>query len=518
MDVKSRRNRVLAVGSASLIFLFQNCSGGFSPLTLHPQNSEDLSRAGGVLSIASIQSNATDQSTPNCTNPSEVGYKCLDHVIRTSEGKNYKVRILWNRPMVESRGSVIIGSGGTSAGKLLADPPHRLIHDRLDAEDQVRSIFIEFVDDATDPNEPFSGGIWANAGGYASAGRAFNDTVRYVIDQKITRGTFLNYSGASNGSMLMAHAMSHFALDQYFSRVLLQMGPSMPSLAEACDRSNPASIYAANTPDQQAFLFRLFNLWSSGLKRTSICADIGNDRMSILGARRSYPGTHVHVIMGGLEGKVGLGNFGPRSNLIWMNRISAKSKMRIDRPDMAHNYPYSDMRRFLRLGPDDQPQADKDCIDNVREVCENGYVTQYNERGCLQTLPPTLDPDVKWQKIGDYAFKLQTAKACNTPGSELTCKSTGQFVNESSGYYTKFACDCPGNKDMSGWTQVSATCYHQPTSVLAPTVPPQSVCKESGEFFNSQAGRTVDWVCGCPTTANLTGWVKVDAVCYHRAR
>ncbi len=41
------------------------------------------------------------------------------------------------------------------------------------------------------------------------------------------------------------------------------------------------------------------------------------------------------------------------SNLEWYNGIEAKSKSRLIRPNMAHNNSYEDMRRFLKLGPDD---------------------------------------------------------------------------------------------------------------------------------------------------------------------
>lgn len=356
-----------------------------------------------------------DKETSNCTVASQYGYKCFEKSITTEENKTYKIRMLWNRVSQNSRGTAIIVSGGTSGGGLLNDNSTRGVHDRLDKLDQVRSIFLEFADAPSDPANAYSAGCWVHAGGYYSAGRALNSAVKLIVDDlKLVRGSFLNYMGSSNGSLLMSYAMSSLNLDQYFDRVVFQLGPVMANQAEACDRSNPNSMYALNRKEQQDFLANLFDPWLGGKGAESMCSakNIKADRMSVLSGKRNFPGTHVHVIIGALEGKVGLGKFHNTSSRDWYNKISARTKSYLSVEGMQHNYSFKDMRRFLKLDPNQRPQEDTDCVDEIKDTCENGKLYTFNKRSCEQTLPPSLDPDVKWEKISEGNFKLDTGRAC----------------------------------------------------------------------------------------------------------
>lgn len=353
---------------------------------------------------------AMDQQTANCTVDVLIGWKCIDQNITTDEGKSYKIRVKWSRPGIESKGSVLMAVGGAGFGESRQDPPSRLVMDRLSNEDQLRIIELEFIDEPG-AAAPW-GGYWAHIGGYRSAGAAFNSAFTWIIRNHIVAGKFLNYLGGSNASTVAAYAMSNYGIDKYFDRVVFQMGPFLPSLQNACNPNSTSSIFL-NPPDLQNKVFDLLNLWTFGDKGRSICGASEADRISILGSRRSFPTTHVHVIMGDLEERLGFGRWILASNLEWYQSISARSKERILRPEMAHNNSYKDMRRFLNLSPDQTAKADTDCIDSEGQFCGSGKVIRYNCRGCAQILAPTVDPLVPWVNIGGGCFHLPTEVACS---------------------------------------------------------------------------------------------------------
>lgn len=407
-----------------LIVSFQNCSK-LQSLSVNPNNPKNLAGTnislGALVTEASFskfnseEGNIDKGGATGCTNTNLVGFKCIDRSITTSEGKTYGIRVKWNRLNQNSRGSFISVSGGHGKGEALEDQALKYIVNKLDQEDQVRAIFLEFTD-----NPKVSadwGGCWSNGGGYRSAGLLFRDAIKLIVDDlKIPRGDFLNYIGISNGGMLLSYGMSNFDMDRYFNRVIFHAGPVMADAVEACDQNNPNSIARANTPAKTEFLTSLFTQWLNGDGGAHFCSIIQNDdRMSILKRKRSFPNTHVHTIIGQLEPKFGLGNYHIISNKDWFDKVSAKSKERIVREEMGHNYSYKDIRRFLKLAPNELAQPDSDCIDQVTAACESGKIAKYSKRSCNQVLPPSVDPDIPWRDLGNGIFKLITNESCNLP-------------------------------------------------------------------------------------------------------
>lgn len=356
-------------------------------------------------------SNQRDLQSASCSDSDLAGWKCVDTTVMTDEGQSYRIRVKWSRPGVVSRGSVLIAVGGAGTGESRKDPPSKLMMDNLANLDSVRVIQLEFIDDPL-AAAPW-GGYWKHAGGYRSAGAAFDVSLKWIIQNSIVRGQFLNYLGGSNGSMVAAYAMSHFGADQFFDRVVFQMGPFLPSLAHACTRGSGSEFYL-NAGDFLTTVFSLINLWRFGNSNQNVCENFSEDRISILGNNRNFKTTHVHVIVGALESEYGFGPWILASNLEWYNSISARTKERIVRPEMAHNNSYKDMRRYLKLGANDMPGADQDCIDDQGTFCAaDGKLTEFNCRGCAQILPPTANPNLGWVDVGGRCFHRKTTTSCS---------------------------------------------------------------------------------------------------------
>jgi hypothetical protein len=420
------------------ILLFQNCSpfkvepgladtsGQQSSTSSPPTNSEsslpeaslppvtNAPRTGSVIPsfIDLTKAALIDEQTPNCTEPINQGLKCLNTSVVTSEGLSYKVRIKWSRPNVDSKGSVFIAIGGSGGAdtQIRDNPPSKFFIDKLTNVDQLRVIDVEFVDKPINSN--YWGGYFVHAGGYKSASLAFAEVVKLIVDKQIVRGKFLNYLGGSNASMVAAYSMSYFGTDQYFDRVVLQMGPFLANLKSSCAQNSSDSFYK-NKPDQQTTVLQLLGSWRFGNPNQSVCSDLTNDRMSTLGPVLSFPYTHVHTIIGALETDYGFGQFMLNSNEVWFNSISAKTKLRIVRPEMAHNNSFKDMRRFLKLSPSEIPTDDPDYIDKTGEFCNGSVVVQFNCRAGAQILPPTDDLSIKWSDQGGGCFHLATTRACS---------------------------------------------------------------------------------------------------------
>ncbi len=411
-----RSKSLLAIASFSILtlcsLLFQNCSQmklNSENLLARNTSLESLPPPVSRINIA----NQIDSETPNCTEPVLQGLKCLNTSVTTEEGLTYKVQIKWSRPNIDSRGSVLMAIGGNGGGlgvETRSDPPSRYVLDKLSQVDQVRVIQLDFVD------PPATGASWSgyftHTGGYRSAAQAFVAAVKLIKEKQIIRGSFLNYLGGSNATMIASYAMTYFGLDKTFDRVVLQMGPFLPSLQSACNQNSFDSFYK-NTPDQLNLVFQLLGSWRYGNSNQNVCLDINDDRMSVLGPVRSFPNTHVHVIVGALEVQHGFGAFILNSNEVWFNSISAKSKERMIRPEMGHNNSYKDMRRFLRLAANETPiAADPDYKDNEGEFCGGVTVTKFNCRAAAQILPPTIDPNIKWLDAGQGCFHLATDQPC----------------------------------------------------------------------------------------------------------
>lgn len=421
-------------------------------------NSSGKGAIAGQKSLASNFVNSdlalnTDQSTADCQPEVLQGWKCLYTSVTTTEGKTYKIAIKWSRPVIDSVGTVLLAVGGSGRGESRLDPPSKAMMDELDKLDNIRVIQLEFIDQPTSTNT--WGGYFHHFGGYKSAGLAFKESLDLILAKGLVKGSFLNYMGGSNGSTVIAYAMSHYGVDQYFDRVVFQMGPFLPDLAHACDPGSASSFYL-NTPDQQRSVFSLINYWNYGDANKSVCDHLDNDRTSILkGANSSFPNTHLHVIVGAKEVTDGFGAWILASNLEWYNGIQAKSKNRIIRPDMAHNNSYQDMRRYLRLAPHEVALEDAvaNCTEKKGTFQSNGQTVEWLCKDCNQTVAPPADPahgTWNYQGSGCYHRVLNAANHC----------SSGQFC--SNGKVTQWTCHC--GVMASPWVSQGQECYHKATT------------------------------------------------------
>lgn len=333
---------------------------------------------------------AADKETPNCTAPSLQGWKCLKTKITTLEGKSYNILLKWNRPNQKSKGTVFYGIGGAGMGESRDDAPSKAVMDQLDQIDQIRTVALEMLDEK--PDFPLAGGYWIHAGGYETLAQILMATLELSVKKTLFHGNFTNYYGGSNGSMMLASAMSRYNADAYFDRAIFQMGPFLPDLKTACDK-NSASSFTLSNEKQQAMTQDFLSRWMYQDPSKKVCDDLSNTRLSLLAAspkfvsagvpgvqevhaqavdklasknfKKDYPNLIIHVIMGQKESTDGFGNWILASNLEWFNAITAKAKDRLIRPNMGHNNSYEDMRRFIKLAPNENP-------DRTLEQCRYG--------------------------------------------------------------------------------------------------------------------------------------------------
>lgn len=400
----------------------------------------------------------SDATTPDCTLDVMAGWKCLNTTITTAEGNTFKVAIKWNRPNKTSVGTVLLAVGGSGMGESRQDPPSKQFMDELDSLDNIRTIELEFTDAPTG-SSPW-GGYFSHVGGYRSAGYAMTSAIELILSKGLVVGNFLNYMGGSNGSTVFAYAMAKMGIDRYFDRIVFQMGPFLPDLDKACAVAGDQS-FTLSTLQQQQSIAELLNLWTFGDKNKSVCSNNfgGTDVNSILkGGRNRFPNSHIHVIIGAKEETIGYGKWILASNLAWYNGIEAKSKSRIIRPNMGHNNSYEDMRRYLKLRPDETPEEAADpsmncSADSQGTFPADGGTVQWYCNGCGKTTAPASDLlGLAWNSVGGNCFhrKLNpTAPQC----------SSGQFC--ANGNIILWNCGCA--KMDATWIDQGSTCYHKAT-------------------------------------------------------
>lgn len=429
------------VAMTAILFFAQNCqkfkSVGLDDASINglqtvtsPGASRLFSEEVGNVTVSDASARSSDSAaaikdanSANCTESVLAGWKCQEVTVQSAEGKNYRIKMKWNRPLHQSRGTLFISHGGSGVGNSRNDPPTKYMMDLLDTQDAVRIVDLEFLDTGVSNDyNVLDSGYWKHFGGYKSSSAAWLAAFNWAKDNNLFVGDFLNYLGGSNGSMNVAYAMSHYGVDKYFDRVIFQMGPFLPSLANACNSSSASSFYL-NDSEKVNFVFSLVNSWLYGDQSKNICQYFGGeDRMSILGPNTYFQNTHVHVIMGEQEKTAGFGPWILASNLEWFNAIRAKSKERIVRFEMQHNNSYKDMRRYAKLAPHQKPAEDTDCIDQVTSSCESDRIVEKNIRSCRQILQPSFEVNNNWQSCPEVCV-AGNCSACWSRQTGVTCGS-----------------------------------------------------------------------------------------------
>ena len=431
----------------SFVFLM-SCGADNLNKTLKSKTTSVLSNQVSIIQNETndILSDSTDSVSPDCTEEVLKGWKCVTTNVITDENLSYKIAVRWSRPNLTSIGTMLMAVGGAGKGESRDDPPSKIMMDELNNLDQMRVIEIDFLDPVT-PTNPW-GGYWNHSGGYKSAGLAFKAAFDFILSRKIIRGSFLNYLGGSNASTVAAYAMANLGLDKYFDRVVFQMGPFLPDLSNACNK-NSASSFFQNNPDQQKSVANLLNFWANGDVNKNVCDNLVNERVSILKyGKKNFPNTHVHVIVGAKEVTEGFGAWILASNLEWYNGISAKTKIRIIRPEMGHNNSYVDMRRFLKLAPNEVAANDSICKDSTGSFCDsNSKSVEWLCKSCGQS----DSPGIGWNDVGGGCFHKQTQNICSQ------C-SQGTFCNGKE--IIDWKCNCDASL-VTGWVDVGNKCFHR---------------------------------------------------------
>lgn len=325
---------------------------GLDKTIAFPKIALDTSALSSTINKSNKDIFAADKNTPDCSAPLQ-GWKCLKTTITTLEGKSYNIFLKWNRPLKKSRGTVFYGVGGTGTDEsVVQDPKFKAEVDQLDQEDNVRFVYLLMLD--KDTVNPISSGYWSHGGGYESLAQVFMAILELGIKENIFHGNFLNYTGGSNGTMMISSAMSRFNADIYFDRAVLHAGPFLPNLTTACDRSSQSNFYLSNA-NQVSIIEDFLSRWAFKDPAKKVCENQTPDRLSLLGKglKNEYPNTRIHVIMGQKEVTDGFGHWILASNKEWYESIAAKSKERIVHQDIGHEYSYKDVRRLLKLGPDE---------------------------------------------------------------------------------------------------------------------------------------------------------------------
>lgn len=338
-----------------IVFGFQNCSSSFMALD---EGSGELSNVtGGVFSAEDFRM-AKDteftQEQQSCPEPEYSNFRCLNKILRTQEGLDYKVTFRWNRVDKESTGTVIWVLGNNGRGKWRSDFKESIaIQDDYDRSKNIRSVEIEFPE-APKISEN-DGGYWTHGGGYYSAAQAYMAAVAYVA-ANLKSGAFMNHVGGSNGTMVAAYALSHFGAGQYVNRFIFHAGPFLPDLQEACDRNHFAAFAKSSTEQMtRGFL----GIWAYLNPNKDVCADKSAatiNRLSLLKsigghAVKSYPRNAIHVVMGEKEKTEGFGEWILESNLSWYSQIQAGEKTRDVYPHLGHEMHWVSIANYAFRAP-----------------------------------------------------------------------------------------------------------------------------------------------------------------------
>jgi hypothetical protein len=290
---------------------------------------------------------------------------CEDLLLPEVAGTDFNVRLRWNRPDLNSRATVLwLGSGNGmrpfadfDKGIAHASDP-RPIRTRLDENEQIRSIEIQFLNPVENNNDPeVSGGYWATPRqGYLKAAIAYQQVVDFLHqpDVGLVQGDWLTQVGFSNGATILAFALAYLDANRYHSHMVFISGPFAVDILKECH----APDFFAYTGIRNDFpdvlpgseIRRLLSAWNGW----NDCADIWftDFRRSLLGflAQRSFPDTEIDVIVGTHDG---FGKWLLNSNARWFAAISAYKKFHYSNDDVPHDvfgsHPGTDTLLFNRI-------------------------------------------------------------------------------------------------------------------------------------------------------------------------
>lgn len=511
--------RLSAIGLFAVFFttlFFQNCS------QTNDFSTEQSKKAG---SSSSNESNNTGSIRPgfgvtdptlgtSCTRPGYNGWQCWQTNVTSQENVSYQIELRWNRVGKSSVGTVISAVGGNGSGASRENtsiPAIRQFMDELDQLDQIRMVEIDFLDPSNDGVK--AGGYFKSPTGYYAAASAFLAAVELIFQKNLVQGTFVNYFGGSNGTMVAAYAMSHFGADKYFDRVLFQIGPFLPNFADACNPNHWASF--RKSPDQYGFIKELVNSWVTGSATTDACTRMSPDRVSISKTPRvRFPKTAVHVVVGLDEVTKGFGPWILESNLQWYENVEAPEKTRVGIPGMGHEVAWDHTRIYLNRRPPAAMRPDP------------VFKFSFSSGGAAIAQLPlgrTVVGEVEGLTATDAAscMGLIGTNYCDNPHNWTAMPANGWTFNSSTGKWMipNFLVDSntlkAGQKFEGFWQDRSTG---QRTKLIrVEIVPPttlNSFAEPLGKFCSPS--RTLTFF-SCRNGNPGPGWIAQADGCYHRA-
>lgn len=376
--------------------------------------------SGSTFSFSTVKDEQLAQLQYKCTDPGYENFNCVKKEFTTKEGLAYSVILRWNRVNQESVGTVVWVLGGQGSGKWRSYPGAVAIEDSFDRTQSIRSVEVDFVDEAA--TEGASGGYWIHGGGYYSAALAYMEVIAY-ISANLKVGAFMNHVGGSNGTMVAAYVLSHFDAGSFVDRFILHAGPFLPNLAEACDPNHFASF--SRSPAMLGVIMGFIGSWAYKDSKKNPCSDPAmKGRMSVLaGAKNSYPNNGLHVVMGEKEKVDGFGPWIIESNYHWYSQVEAAEKTYQILSSIGHEMEWGAVQTYASMGkPRPMGPAptltfslsqDGPAVTNVPAgarvygVIKN--IDANSAMGCMQESSRASDCDNprKWSKLpnGDWSFE-----------------------------------------------------------------------------------------------------------------
>jgi hypothetical protein len=214
----------------------------------------------------------------------------------------------------------------------------------------IRSVELQFIDGiASSGGTELNTGYWRHAGGYQRASAAYFEALKFV-HQYLRQGSFFNHIGGSNGTMVAAYALAYYGADQYLNRVIFHAGPFLPDMRKACSSVHFASF--DRSAEVKSVIYNLLSHWIFGGPGRDPCQDPGTSSLLGNGARRVYPTTAIHSMMGEKEIGNGFGAWIIHSHESWFHQVVAAEKTYVYNRNLGHDMDWEEIRRHgIKLPP-----------------------------------------------------------------------------------------------------------------------------------------------------------------------